>query len=158
VQPWLDLELAEATLALEDFPSFKLTRLATAVQQRLTRLYAEHYGVSTPEWRLLAALHTFSLMSVQDLLRLTGYDKGLISRTLTALQTKRIVRLTPDPKNAKRINAAITARGRTIYARILPEARRRQVRLLAALEPEERTALYSALTKLQAYVADDFPE
>jgi DNA-binding MarR family transcriptional regulator len=154
---WSNLEAARDTLALEDFLSFRLTRLAGAVQRNLTRYYAENYDLSVPEWRILGALVRFSPINFGELLRISSYDKALISRTIATMKTKSLVETRTDPTNKKKVIVEVTPRGQATYRKILPEARARQVDLLSALDAEERTVLFRALQKLQARLVSEDP-
>ena len=153
--PWADLDGASEQLALEDFLSFRLTRLAGAVQRNLTRYYAANYDLSVPEWRTLGALVRFSPINFGELLRISSYDKALISRTIATMKTKDLVDTEVDPTNKKKVIVRVTSKGRAMFRKILPEARARQVDLLSALDPEERTTLYRALKKLQGRLVSD---
>jgi DNA-binding MarR family transcriptional regulator len=151
--PWLDLSAAESSLALEDFLSFRLTRLAGGIQRNLTRYYAENYQLSVPEWRLLGALVRFSPINFGELLKLSSFDKALISRTITTMKEKGLVETKADPTHKKKLIVSVTASGRATFRQILPQARARQVALLDTLSSDERTVLYTALKKLQGALA-----
>lgn len=157
INPWVDLEWAAAHLPIEEFLSFRLTRLASGVQAGLSRNYAENYELTVPEWRTLAALARYGPINFGQLLTLSTYDKSLISRAVTSLKNKRLASSTTDPEHGKRMIVNITAAGRTVYTKILPQARARQVALLSHFSPKERASLHKALKKLQTLLGQDPP-
>ena len=121
--PWADLEWAADHLPLEEFLSFRLTRLASGVQAELSRHYGENYELSVPEWRTLAALARYGPINFGQLLALSTYDKSLISRAVTGLKNKRLASSTIDPEHGRRVIVNITAAGRAVFGKILPQAR-----------------------------------
>lgn len=155
--PWADLEWAADHLPLEEFLSFRLTRLASGVQAELSRHYGENYELSVPEWRTLAALARYGPINFGQLLALSTYDKSLISRAVTGLKNKRLASSTIDPEHGKRVIVNITAAGRAVFGKILPQARARQVALLSRFSARERAELYKALKKLQTLLGQDPP-
>jgi DNA-binding MarR family transcriptional regulator len=157
ISPWVDLEWAAAQLPLEEFLSFRLTRLASGVQAGLSRYYAENYELTVPEWRTLAALARYAPINFGQLLALSTFDKSLISRAVTSLRNKRLASSRADPEHGKRVIVNITKAGRAIYAKILPQARARQVALLSHFSPKERANLYQVLKKLQTLLGQDPP-
>lgn len=78
-------------------------------------------------------------------------DKGQISRTLRTAQSKGLVVTDIVPLDRRpveggfnsigRVMVCITPRGREIYARVMPEAQRTQLRLIELMSPEERLTL-----------------
>ncbi len=148
VNPWLDPGEDGANLELEDFPSVMLMRVANAVQMQTTRAYSERAGLAPTEWRLLARLWRSAPMKFGELCRLSFLDKGHVSRTLRELQDRGLVATHPDPEHGRRQWVEITSEGRALVRRIMPAARRAQLRLLEQLDSAERKAMYSALRKL----------
>jgi DNA-binding MarR family transcriptional regulator len=157
ISPWADLDWAAAHLPLEEFLSFRLTRLASGVQAELSRHYAENYELTVPEWRTLAALARYGPINFGQLLALSTYDKSLISRAVTGLKHKRLASSATDPEHGKRVIVNITATGRAVFRKILPQARARQVALLSHFSAKERADLYQALKKLQTLLGQDPP-
>jgi len=155
--PWVDLEWAGAHLPIEEFLSFRLTRLASGVQAGLSRYYAENYELAVPEWRTLAALARYGPIKFGQLLALSTYDKSLISRAVTSLKKKRLASSVSDPEHGKRVVVDITTAGRAVYTKILPQARERQVAVLSNFSPRERASLHKALKKLQTLLGQDPP-
>lgn len=147
--PWRNLAADGGELSLEDFLTFRLGRLGNASQRLITTRYLESHGLKVPEWRMLAALAAFAPMPFSRLVQVSSSDKALVSRTLRQLVERGLAQTHTDPYHGRRIVCEITASGMEFYHRIMPEARRRQAMWLHALEPDERSALYRILDKLE---------
>jgi DNA-binding MarR family transcriptional regulator len=144
-------------LALEDYPSTMLTRLAQFIQQEVSSTYARANGLSSAEWRVLARLNAQGPSQLSDFCRDTAMDKAYVSRLLRTLEPQGLLTVTGDPDHGRRLILEITPKGRALARRILPQARAAQEELLKVLEPQERVALYAAIKKLQAAIESGRP-
>ena len=129
--------------------TYRILVLSNTLGKGAARLYARRYGVPLAEWRLLAALMIAGPSSVNSLAAALGTDKGWISRTVTGLVNKELVKLSPDPDDARRFYIEPKAAGRALYNNILPAALARQRRLVSVLSSKEKSVLDELLMKLQ---------
>jgi DNA-binding MarR family transcriptional regulator len=137
-------------LPLEDYPSTMLMRLAQGIQQEVSSTYAKAHGLSVAEWRMLARLNAQGAMQLADFCRETSMDKAYVSRLLRSLQPQCLIAVSTDPDHGRRLILDITAKGRALAKRILPQARAAQEELMQVLAPSERAAFYASIRKLQA--------
>jgi DNA-binding MarR family transcriptional regulator len=147
-----DAQRPEAAVDLESLPSFLLVRVVSAIQKKVTRHYLDPHALTNPDWRVLGFVHRYGPVKSSLLTERTSLDKAQVSRTVRKLEAQGLLRIAADPEHARRTVLELTAAGRRLYGRILPEAARAQQQLLLALEPAERTAFYGALRKLQAHL------
>lgn len=148
--PWADPGAAGEHLALEDFPSFLFTRLASAMQRDVTAGYLADFGLTSPQWRVLAALAAYSPIPFSELVKLSMADKALVSRSVQAIAGQGWAKVEADPDHGKKVVCAITPKGRALYRRVLPRAQAAQAQVLALLDRDERVALHAALLKLRS--------
>ncbi len=151
--PWLNAGPGGRGLALDDYPSALLMRVANLIQLEVTSVYAKQHALTVPEWRLLARLCESAPMQLAALCRTSFFDKAYAGRVLRPLERRGLVALTADRAHKRRMIVDITSAGRELARQVQPVARRSQMRLLEALEPVERTALYTTLHKLLAATA-----
>ena len=154
--PWLSLSRNGSNLNVEDFLTFRITRLSNALRTNLTKRYLEEFNLSLPEWRLLALIARFAPLRFSEVTSRSSMDKGQVSRTLRVMEKRGLTKLKVI-RGSRAIEAlaapvmvSITAKGRALYRSVLPVARRRQAELLLTLGDKERVALYSTLEKLFA--------
>jgi DNA-binding MarR family transcriptional regulator len=140
-------------LALDDYPSTMLMRLAQGIQTEISATYARAHGLSVSEWRMLARLNAQGAMQLGEFCRALAMDKAYVSRLIRSLQPRGLIVVHADPAHGRRLILDITAKGRALARRVLPQARAAQHALLQVLEPDERAGLYRALRKLQAALA-----
>ena len=137
-------------LALEDYPSTMLTRLAQAIQVELSSAYTREHGLSVSERRMLARLNSVGSIQLADFCRETGMDKAYVSRLVRSLQPLDLIRVQRDPQHGRKLIVEITPQGRSLARRVLPKARAAQEELMQVLSPSERVVFYGAVKKLQA--------
>jgi DNA-binding MarR family transcriptional regulator len=156
--PWLTLARTGSNLNVEDFLTFRITRLSNALRTNLTKRYLEEFDLSLPEWRLLALIARFAPMRFSEVTNRSGMDKGQVSRTLRVMEKRGLtkLRVIRGSRAAEALAApvmvSITPKGKTLYKAVLPVARRRQAEMLLTLSENDRVALYATLDKLLATV------
>jgi len=153
--PWLDVGEGRK-LHIGEFLTFQVIRLANAMKANVTRRYLADFGLSVPEWRLIAMTIRFQPVRFSELVANSSMDKGQASRTLQMLTKRGLIATRPAGRASRRAGDSIAApviltatpRGRRLYRTLLPVAQRNQARLLGLLSRSERAVLYRALAKL----------
>ena len=157
LNPWVEVHAQGRNLHIGQFLTFQIIRLAGALKVNVTRRYLAEFGLSVPEWRLLAMTIRFEPARFSELVARSSMDKGQASRTLQML-TKRGLINSRSAGGARRtgegavspVILTTTAKGRQLYGTVLPVAQRNQARLLLLLTRHERKVLYPVLAKLFA--------
>ena len=158
--PWLTLSRNGSGLHVEDFLTFRLTRLSNALRTNLTKPYLEEFAVSVPEWRLLAMITRFSPLRFSELTSRSSMDKGQVSRTLRLMTKRGLIKMKALRQRGSQATEAlaapvvvsITAAGKALYKSVLPVARRHQAEILMTLNDSERVSLYETLDRLLATI------
>ncbi len=141
-------------LRLDEFLPYRLSVLTNTISSTLARSYADRFGVSIPQWRVMAVLGDDPGRSANDLVERTRMDKVSVSRAVSALVTAGSVLRRTDPADRRRSVLRLSASGRSIYESIVPLARRYDTELLARLEPAERRALDALIAHLDRAALD----
>lgn len=120
--------------------------------ESVSRAFAERYeaefGLSIPEWRVMAILGEGEPLLTQAVIARTGMDRVKVSRAVIRLAEKGLVSRTPHPEDQRAQVLRLSARGAALYRRIVPRAHALQAELAAALTPAEATALLGMLDRL----------
>jgi DNA-binding MarR family transcriptional regulator len=160
--PWLSLSRNGAGLHIEDFLTFRLTRLSNALRNNMTKPYLEEFELSLPEWRLLALVARFSPLRFSELTGRSSMDKGQVSRTLRVMTKRGLTKTKIIAQRGSRsaealaapVSVSITAKGKALYQAVLPVAQRHQSQILQTLSESERVGLYKSLDKLFSVIGD----
>jgi DNA-binding MarR family transcriptional regulator len=153
--PWSKISRNGTGLHIEDFVTFRLTRLSNALRTNVTKRYLEEFGLSLPEWRLLALVTRFSPLRFSELTTRSNMYKGQVSRTLRVMTKRGLTKMKALKRGSAYAEAlaapvvvSVTPKGKTLYKSVLPAAQRRQAEILLTLSDSERVALFETLDKL----------
>jgi len=137
-------------LELETFLPYRLSVLSNRVSSRIARSYEKRFGLTIPEWRVMAVLGRFPGLTAAEVAERTAMDKVQVSRAVARLQRAgRIEQRTVDgDRRAKHLS--LSASGRIVHGEIVPLAREMEMRLVVALSAAERAQLDQILDKLLA--------
>jgi DNA-binding MarR family transcriptional regulator len=140
--------IAGRRLELAQFLPYRLSVLTNRVSSAIARTYSARFGLTIPEWRVMAVLGGAGGLSARDVAERTAMDKVQVSRAIARLVSKKRVQRLPDVSDARVTRLLLTAKGRAIYDEIAPLALMLEDILLDALSPAERTTLDRIMTKL----------
>ncbi|MBO6784896.1 MAG: winged helix-turn-helix transcriptional regulator [Alphaproteobacteria bacterium] len=136
-------------LELEHFLPYRLSVLTNRVSAALAREYQSTFGLSVPEWRVMAVLGRFGPAAATRICERTAMDKVTVSRATKSMQSRDLMTARIDADDRRRTIFALTRAGQRIHDEIVPFALAHEAELLAALEPSEVEQLDRLLTKLQ---------
>lgn len=156
-EAWNEAVLGARDLPIRLYPSALLMRLASAIHQEGTTVYARRHGLSLSDWRILGRLHECAPVQLSVLCRVYCIDKGHAVRVLEGLSKRGLVKVAVDPDHKGRRVIDITPEGRALARRVVPDAIREQLKILRALSAEERRAVFSAIRKLLALYGKEWP-
>jgi DNA-binding MarR family transcriptional regulator len=141
---------AAPRLVLDTFLPYRLNVLAAVVSDSLSKVYAKRFGISVPEWRVLAALGERPELTGRDVGVSTRMHKTKVSRTMAALEARGLLTRRPGADDRREAYAALTEKGRAVYQELVPMALSFARDLQAVLSPEERAAFERSLAKVFA--------
>jgi len=139
---------AETLLVLEDFLPYRLAVLAHKTSRELSGVYGERFGLSIPEWRILANLGRFGPLYAGELAERSSMDKPKVTRALQRLEAAGIVQRAVDAEDRRQVRLALTRRGRAMFREIATLALDWERQFLSPLSEAERRTLDRILTKL----------
>src|SRR5271166_2414722 len=142
-------EAEDEPLILADFLPYRLSVAAERVSRAFAARYETEFGLTIPEWRVMAVLGERSPRSTQEVIETTEMDRVKVSRAAIRLADKGLISRAPVPGDARAQQLRLTRQGLATYRRIVPLARRLQSELVTALAPGEIAALERILAKLR---------
>jgi DNA-binding MarR family transcriptional regulator len=137
---------------LEDFLPYRLSVAASRVSRLFARRYSEAYGLSIPEWRVLAIIGRFDTLSPSAVGEATAMDKVKVSRAAASLVARGLLKQTQDPEDGRGRLLRMTRRGAAVYEGMVPLACELEGQLAEGLSRSEWSILLKALDKLSAHV------
>lgn len=137
-------------LRLEYFLPYRLAVLSTTVSATVARAYDKRFGVSIPEWRVIAVLGRFPGLSAVEVAERTMMDKVAVSRAVTKLiKNGRIDREFADSDKRRSI-LNLSEDGKQLHDEIAQLALQFERDLLLGFSEEELESLNSLMERLLA--------
>lgn len=140
---------ADDPLHLDAFLPYRLAVLANAVSRAIARRYEDEFGLSIPEWRVMALLGVSPGLTATEVADATPMDKVAISRAVRGLMDAGRLKASADKADGRRQRLALTAAGMAIYRRIVPLARALEAQLVADMNAHDRAALAGLMGALE---------
>ena len=121
------------TFDLEGFLPYRLAVAASHVSREFAALYRDRFGISLPEWRILAHLSQTDEVSVRDIHERVDMDKSKVSRAATRLEESGLIEKRTNPNDRRLVSLSLTDGGRKLIGQIIPVAEAFQDQLLSRL-------------------------
>ena len=135
-------------LILEDFLPYRLSVLSHTISTNIARVYEKRFGVSIPEWRVIAILGRFPGLSAVEVANRTLMDKVAVSRAVTKLiKSGRIDREFADADRRRSI-LNLSEEGRKVHNEIAPLALQFERELLQDISEEDYATYNVILNRL----------
>jgi len=129
---------APPKLHLEKFLPYRLSVLSNTVSSAIAAAYFMNFGLSIPEWRVMAVLAANPGLSAAEVTARTAMDKVAVSRAVAALLSAGRLRRTTVPADRRRTHLALTRAGESVYAQVVPMAIEYERSLVAPLSKRDR--------------------
>lgn len=129
---------------LSAFLPYQLAVASSRVSKAFAERYRAEFGLTTPEWRVLAHLAQSDAVSVREIHARVDMDKSKVSRAAARLEASGLIEKRENAEDRRLLDMRLTAKGRDLIDRIVPIADAYQdeiLTLLGAQAPLFRTAL-----------------
>ena len=135
-------------LILEDFLPYRLSITSHTVSTNIAHVYEKRFGVSIPEWRVIAILGRYPGLSAVEVADRTFLDKVAVSRAVTKLiKNGRIDREFADADRRRSI-LNLSQQGREVHNEIAPLALQFERELLQDIGAEQYATFTAVLEQL----------
>ena len=136
-------------LKLESFLPYRLSLLSNTVSANIAATYQDKFGISMPEWRVMAILAEYPDSSADDVCRRTQIEKSVVSRAVARLLKRHLISRKFSENDRRRSILRLSETGLSVYDEVMPVAKTFERKLIARLSKEERQSFSTLLDKLQ---------
>jgi DNA-binding MarR family transcriptional regulator len=145
--------MTHAALTLDAFLPFRLSYTSNLVSEAVAQSYRALFGISIPEWRLIAVIaENSSGITQQAIGAKTRMDKVTVSRAAIALHERGLIARAANPGDRRSHLLALTAAGQGLYAEVAPLALSLEQRLFAGFDATEMDSFVRMLRQIDAVV------
>lgn len=135
-------------LILEEFLPYRLAILSHTVSTSIARAYDKRFGLTIPEWRVIAILGRFPGLSGAEVAERTMMDKVAVSRAVSKLiRNGRVDREFADADRRRSI-LNLSEAGRKVHDEIAPLALGIEDDLLHGLSKDQIGTLNEVIERL----------
>src|ERR1700744_4355160 len=142
--------MPDRALRLDSSLPYRLSVAANAVSRLIARAYEDQFGLTIPQWRLMAVLGDEGALTQQSLCGRTLMDKVTVMRAAQGLTRRRLVRRQPNAQDGRSHRLALSASGAALYSEVIPLARDYESQLLAGMKPRDVALLHRLLRQVQS--------
>lgn len=139
-------------LVLEAFLPYRLNRLSAAVSQKLKAVYGKKYGLTVPEWRVVATLGQFERLTAKQVGEHSAMHKTKVSRAVASLERRRWVVRNENASDRREEILCLSQLGARNYTVIWPEMAEFEKEIYGRLRSRDIAALDRGLTALERVI------
>lgn len=137
-----------------DYVTFRMDVVVSLAKADASAAYEKACGVSLRELRCLRVASFDPGLPQSRLAELSYIEKTLVSKTITNLVRRGLLRREIDPRDARRVCLYVTDAGRDVVDTCETLGRGLEGELLAGLSPEQRAGFDHCVAVMMANLAD----
>jgi DNA-binding MarR family transcriptional regulator len=138
--------------SLSRFLPYQLSIASNAVSGRIAQEYRARFGLSIPEWRVMAILGDSGAMTQRDLTRRTLMDKVAVNRACKVLEDRGLAERTPNEQDGRSHLLTLSDAGKGMFDDIMPLAVEMEQRLFEGFSADEMGLFRDMLEKVRRQV------
>ena len=140
---------------LDRFLPYLLSVTSNRVSDRIAQAYDALFGLSIPEWRLIALIAEHAPITQVQLGERSRMDKVTVSRAAIALTARGLLARAPNPGDRRSHHLALTDAGRALYAEVAPKAIEWERRIFGRFDARELEQFTDMLRRIDAAAQED---
>lgn len=144
----------QPTSSLSQFLPYQLSLASNAVSGRIAVEYRQRWGLSIPEWRVMAVLGDVGALTQRDLTRRTLMDKVAVNRACKGLEERGLAERTPNEADGRSHLLDLTDSGREMHSEIMPLAEQMEKRMFSGFSGEELDLFRALLDRARKQAED----
>jgi DNA-binding MarR family transcriptional regulator len=142
--------MPDSALRLDGYLPYRLSVASNAVSRLIARAYEDRFGLTIPQWRLIAVLAEDGPLTQQAIGARTVMDKVTVSRATQGLVKRRLVQRAPHDADGRSHHLALSKAGERLYSEVSPVALEYEARLLQQFDPAAVEELKRVLRHLES--------
>jgi DNA-binding MarR family transcriptional regulator len=141
------------SLRLDSYLPYRLSVASNAVSRLIARAYEDRFGLTIPQWRIIAVLGEHGPLTQQAIGARTVMDKVTVSRATQGLVKRRLVERAPHV-DGRSHQLALAKAGARLYNEVAPVALEYESRLLRHFDSAAVESLKQILMQLERAAED----
>jgi DNA-binding MarR family transcriptional regulator len=134
---------------LSAFLPYQLAVASARISKGFAERYRAEFGLTIPEWRVLAHLAQSDAVSVREIHARVDMDKSKVSRAAARLESAGLIEKRENSGDRRLLDMRLTDKGRALIDRIVPIADAYQAEVLAQIGADADTFRRALLLLLE---------
>ncbi|WP_350333774.1 MarR family winged helix-turn-helix transcriptional regulator [Coralliovum pocilloporae] len=135
---------------------YRVSRMARGIERRF-EIALGRYDLTRLTWCLLSAIGHEKLRRPSDVADYIGVARPIVSRSLRAMEQKKLVARTSSEKDKRYVEIVLTEEGQSLLETITPLAQSVAEHFTSKLSAEELAVFQTCIDSLSDKEADDLP-
>ncbi len=132
----------------------QLATVSHTILRSVATVLEDRFGISMPEWKVLAIIAEKPGLSAVTVARLAEMDTVAVSRAVTKLLDRGLIDRELDSEDRRRSVLNLSEAGAGLYEQVVPIAQELETNLLSEFSEEEQRVLEKAIRILRAKSKD----
>ena len=145
--------MTDRRLVLDDFIPYRLSFTSNLVSDTIARTYQALFGLTIPDWRLVAVVAETGGITQAEIGVRTRMDKVTVSRAAIGLVERGLLARAANPDDRRSHLLTLTDDGRTLHKAIAPKALELERQIFASFDAEEVNRFVAMLRRIDAVTA-----
>lgn len=141
--------MSQKGLILDRFIPYRLSVTSNVVSDVISTAYEALFGLSIPEWRIVAVVAEQDGITQQGVCTATRMDKVTVSRATIALVDRGLITRAPNRADRRSRLLALSEAGRRLYADVAPKAIEFEERIFSIFPAEELDRFMAMLRAIE---------
>jgi DNA-binding MarR family transcriptional regulator len=129
--------VASPLIELEHFLPYRISVLANVMSSAIAAAYEERFGLTIPEWRVIAVLSRYPGLSAREVAEKSRMDAVAVSRAVNRLLRAGRLRRAVAPEDRRRSILQVSEAGAAVYREVAPLALEFERALLESISATE---------------------
>lgn len=136
--------------SLDEVLTYRISMLELLLSRAVGAVYADHFGLNTHEWRVLAAVSVWGPIEAVQVSRWATVDKAAVSRAVRGLLDKELIERSLHDRDGRKIMLELTAGGRRTVKAVVQRIGVIQERLLKGYDRQKVQEFFSMLRAIES--------
>jgi DNA-binding MarR family transcriptional regulator len=138
-----------SSLDLNNYLPYRLLVVTAKVTQTYARRYEDEFGISIPESRILNVIGQHKVLNSTEVCELTTMTKSRVSTAVNRLVASGLLTRAEDEVDQRIGRLAFSAKGRSLYKKIVPVALEMEEQLISSFGTGDRDTFMNLLASIE---------
>jgi DNA-binding MarR family transcriptional regulator len=140
--------------SLDEILTYRISMLELLLSRAVGAVYADHFGLNTHEWRVLAAVSVWGPIEAVQVSRWATVDKAAVSRAVRGLLEKELIERSLHHRDGRKIMLELTPAGRRTVKAVVQRIGTLQERLFKGYDRAQVQEFFAMLRTVESRLRD----